>query len=68
MDVTYDCIKMKQRTLSKGSPATDYTSNSFMDINERPVDDISLDFFYRPHTVTLLLISIVAVMYCAFVR
>lgn len=43
-------------------------SNSFMDINERPVDDISLDFFYKPHTVTLLAISIIAVMYCAFVR
>lgn len=44
------------------------TGDSFVDINERPVDDISLDFFYKPHTVTLLAIVVVAVMYCAFVR
>lgn len=42
--------------------------DSFGDINERSVDDISLDFFYKPHTVTLLAIAVVAVMYCAFVR
>lgn len=40
----------------------------FVTINERPVDDISLDFFYKPHTVTLLAVSIIAVMYFAFVR
>lgn len=60
---------MKQRSLSKVSAASENTINNiFLDINERPVDDISLDFFYKPHTVTLLAISIIAVMYCAFVR
>lgn len=42
--------------------------DSFSSINERPVDDISLEFFYRPHTITLLVISIAAVIYFAFVR
>lgn len=40
----------------------------FISVNERPVDDISLDFFYKPHTVTLLAVSIVSMMYFAFVR
>lgn len=40
----------------------------FIIINERPVDDISLDFFYKSHTITLLAVSIIGVMYFAFVR
>lgn len=40
----------------------------FISVNERPVDDISLDFFYKPHTVTLLAVSIISMMYFAFVR
>lgn len=67
---------MKQRTPVRSAPTSPVKTsdavaalgNTFSDINERPVDDISLDFFYKPHTVTLLAISIVAVMYCAFVR
>lgn len=43
-------------------------AETFMVVNERPVDDISLDFFYKPHTITLLAVSILAVMYFAFVR
>lgn len=42
--------------------------NEFKFINERPVDDISLNFFYKPHTITLLAVSIFGVMYFAFVR
>lgn len=41
---------------------------TFVVMNERPVDDISLEFFYKPHTITLLLVSIVGVMYFAFIR
>ncbi|KAI8036665.1 hypothetical protein M5D96_010466 [Drosophila gunungcola] len=41
---------------------------TFVIVNERPVDDISLDFFYKPHTITLLAVSVLAVMYFAFVR
>ncbi|XP_067133639.1 phosphatidylserine synthase-like [Centruroides vittatus] len=40
----------------------------FYDINERPVDQISLEFFYKPHTITLLLVSIIALLYSAFTR
>lgn len=42
--------------------------DSFSTINEKPVDDISLEFFYKPHTITLLAISIGIVVYTAFVR
>jgi len=43
-------------------------AQTFVIVNERPVDDISLDFFYKPHTITLLAVSVLAVMYFAFVR
>lgn len=43
-------------------------ADTFSNINERPVDDISIEFFYKPHTITLLLISTAAVIYFAFVR
>lgn len=46
----------------------DEIAKTFVIVNERPVDDISLDFFYKPHTITLLTVSILAVMYFAFVR
>lgn len=69
-----DQSKMKQRSNIKAfsametNPLGNMNTNTFLAINERSVDDISLDFFYKPHTVTLLAISIFAVMYCAFVR
>ncbi|KAK3754742.1 hypothetical protein RRG08_019902 [Elysia crispata] len=37
-------------------------------INERSVDDISLDFFYKPHTITLLITCISGLLYFAFTR
>ena len=37
-------------------------------INERAVDDISLDFFYKPHTITLLVTCISGLLYLAFTR
>lgn len=40
----------------------------FNTINERPVDDISLELFYKPHTITLLAVSIAAVVYFSFIR
>uniref|UniRef100_A0A023GKI8 Phosphatidylserine synthase n=1 Tax=Amblyomma triste TaxID=251400 RepID=A0A023GKI8_AMBTT len=49
---------------SKASQKPDF----FGSINERPVDDISLDFFYKPHTITLLTVSIVVLLYFAFTR
>lgn len=61
---------MKQRSLQRSATADsdNVITNTFTTINERPVDDISLNFFYKPHTITLLLLSIVGVMYAAFVR
>ncbi|XP_049852706.1 phosphatidylserine synthase isoform X1 [Schistocerca gregaria] len=46
----------------------DNSNEVFSNINERPVDDISLEFFYKPHTITLLTVSIAAVIYSAFTR
>nr|SVE81288.1 EOG090X05CZ [Daphnia magna] len=40
----------------------------FYVINERPVDDISLDFFYKPHTITLLTTVSSLLLYSAFTR
>ena len=37
-------------------------------INEKGVDDISLNLFYKPHTVTLLITTIVGLLYFAFTR
>ncbi|XP_046424993.1 phosphatidylserine synthase isoform X1 [Neodiprion fabricii] len=60
----------KNRNLSESNDGYKLTqgTDSFSKINERPVDDISIEFFYKPHTITLLLISIGAVIYFAFVR
>ena len=42
-------------------------SDNFKVINECAVDDISLDIFYKPHSITLLAVSIVGVIY-SFLR
>lgn len=43
-------------------------NHHFYAINERPVDDISVEFFYKPHTITLLGVSFFVVFYLAFTR
>uniref|UniRef100_A0A6I8PES4 Phosphatidylserine synthase 1 n=1 Tax=Ornithorhynchus anatinus TaxID=9258 RepID=A0A6I8PES4_ORNAN len=53
------------RTLSKDD--VNYKLH-FRMINEQQVEDITLDFFYRPHTITLLSFTIVSLMYFAFTR
>lgn len=53
---------------SGNSATTNESKDAFCYINERPVDDISLEFFYKPHTITLLAVSIASVIYTAFVR
>ena len=53
----------KSQPESKVSP-----SDNFRVINECAVDDISLDIFYKPHSVTLLAVSIAGVIYFSFVR
>lgn len=54
----------RKRTPTEGSDASDH----FVSINERPVDDISLEFFYKPHTISLMLACILGITYVAFVR
>uniref|UniRef100_A0A674CPZ4 Uncharacterized protein n=1 Tax=Salmo trutta TaxID=8032 RepID=A0A674CPZ4_SALTR len=38
----------------------------FRMINEQQVEDITLDFFYKPHTITLLTCTVLSLMYFAF--
>lgn len=40
----------------------------FRMINEQQVEDITIDFFYRPHTITLLTCTVLSLMYFAFTR
>lgn len=54
----------RSRTDSVGSDSSDH----FNTINDRAVDDISLEFFYKPHTITLFTVSIGALLYSAFTR
>ncbi|KAF3839839.1 hypothetical protein F7725_018556 [Dissostichus mawsoni] len=40
----------------------------FRMINEQQVEDITIEFFYRPHTITLLTCTVLSLMYFAFAR
>lgn len=60
-----------QRTLSEGRSNSEEPLSPrsfFYTINERPVDDISLELFYKPHTLTLLAAALAVVFYIAFTR
>lgn len=46
----------------------DLRGTKFGSINEAPVEDISIEFFYKPHTLTLLFVGIAWVLYSAFTR
>lgn len=48
---------MKQRIPTKSSPATDFTSNSFMDINERPVDDMYVIIYDDNNNILIKILS-----------
>jgi len=52
------------RRQTEGSDASDH----YKSVNERPVDDISLEFFYQPHTITTMVLTIAFLTYTAFVR
>ncbi|XP_064652491.1 phosphatidylserine synthase 1-like [Lineus longissimus] len=53
---------------SRSSTSISEDKYHFSAINEHPVDDISLEFFYQPHTITLLTASVLAFLYIAFTR
>ena len=40
----------------------------FHAMNEKEVDNITIDFFYQPHTITLLICTIAGLLYIAFSR
>ena len=40
----------------------------FNAMNEKEVDNITMDLFYKPHTITLLLFIIIGLLYVAFSR
>ncbi|XP_014259977.1 phosphatidylserine synthase 1 isoform X1 [Cimex lectularius] len=43
-------------------------TDKFAVINERPVDNISIEAFYRPHTISLFIVTFVALAYISLVR
>lgn len=49
-------------------PAESLQARKFYSINDAPVEDISIEFFYKPHTLTLLFVGIAWVLYSAFTR
>ncbi|XP_041665750.1 phosphatidylserine synthase 1 isoform X2 [Cheilinus undulatus] len=40
----------------------------FRMINEQQVEDICIDFFYKPHTISLLTVTVLSLMYFVFTR
>ena len=55
--------KSKEKT-----PSLSIAEKTFIDVNDKQVDDISLEFFYKPHAITLLLGCIVFLTFLAFSR
>ena len=52
-----------RRVKVSSSRIIDYRS-----LNEQQVEDITLDFFYKPHTLTLLSVLLLALLYTACTR
>jgi len=50
------------------SQSNENAALKFYRINDAPVEDISIEFFYKPHTLSLLFFGIAAVLYSAFTR
>jgi len=42
--------------------------NDYKSVNERPVDDISLDYLYKPHTISLMVVCVLGLTFTAFTR
>ena len=54
--------------LKQKAPSPTISQKLFIDINDRKVDDISLELFYKPHTITLLLGCVLFLTFLAFSR
>lgn len=60
---------MAATSVVRSSRGEDYNYKlHFRMINEQQVEDICLDFFYKPHTITLLTFTVLSLMYFAFTR
>lgn len=46
----------------------DQIMDKFAAINERPVDNISMELFYKPRTISLFIVSLFSLMYFSFIR
>ncbi|CAB4064555.1 SPTB [Lepeophtheirus salmonis] len=57
-----------ESVMEDNASSDDEEEDRFTIINERPVDDISVNFFYKPHTISLLLLSVVGISVIAFSR
>ena len=68
LKITHDReMVARKRTLSMGSEGSD-ASDHFVSINERPVDDISFEFFYKPHSLILMFLCVCGITWTAFTR
>ena len=61
-------IKNSMGSRKRTYSACSETSEHFFEINERPVEDITLEVFYKPHTITVLSLSVLGLVYVAFSR
>ena len=57
---------MASKEKEKASPGS--TRKIFSECNEKEPQDIQLEVFYKPHTITLLLLCVVGLTYTAFTR
>lgn len=48
----WNAVVTSEKEAGLKEPKNVRKSDPFVAINERPVDDISLQFFYKPHTLT----------------
>jgi len=57
-------MSSRRRTFSACSDVSEH----FYELNDRTVEDITLEFFYKPHTITVLSLSVLGLVYSGFTR
>ena len=62
------CVEMAISRRGHRRLSASEMSDHFRLINEQSVEDINLEFFYKPHTLTLLLAALIATVYFAFTK
>ncbi|XP_039254422.1 phosphatidylserine synthase 1-like [Styela clava] len=61
-------FNLKPRRQSNRRSKRQYYRYDFRAINEQQVEDITLEFFYKPHSITLLLVLVIAFLYIGLTR